>query len=259
MKQERPCQWKDMPGYGEYLYERAIGHLEEMEAAKSTCDLLVPIYRKGMRILDVGCGAGHYLRSLRERLDPVVDYTGVDAIEYYLRLAKKAHGSQQQFVLGDIYNLGFEDDSFDVVICNNLLCRLPPPPKRPIAELARVSRMWVILRTYIGYRTYIIKEVLTREDIRSLPEREGSLISGDGTIQQFNFLNMYSEQYIRDVVAEIGEDSRVEIDVSIQKDDKWQEFDNRDDRRRDGTVAYMGKQISGNLVQDWRFIVLKKT
>ncbi|MFC1931522.1 class I SAM-dependent methyltransferase [Chloroflexota bacterium] len=122
--------WKQDKFYGDLMYKRATGTLDEMESSKALCKILSHFYEKGMKVLDIGCGAGHYLRSLRLRIDENIDYTGVDATEYYVELARKAFGDASRFLCGDIYNLQFKANSFDIVICNNLLLHLPPPTNK---------------------------------------------------------------------------------------------------------------------------------
>ena len=61
--------WDRWPEYGEVLYRRATGTEDEMESSKALARMLTPFYAPGMKVLDTGCGAGHYLASLRKRLD----------------------------------------------------------------------------------------------------------------------------------------------------------------------------------------------
>ena len=65
--------WNRDKEYGDYFFKRATGQLEEMESSKALCGIISEFYEKGMSLLDVGCGAGHYLRSLRKRLDEDID------------------------------------------------------------------------------------------------------------------------------------------------------------------------------------------
>ena len=111
--------WNREKEYGDVLHERATGKKEEMESSKALCKILSPFYRRRMKVLDVGCGPGHYLKSLR-RLDENMDYTGMDITEYYIQMAKKAFDGIP-FYLGDIYNIPFGDNSFDIVLCSNVL------------------------------------------------------------------------------------------------------------------------------------------
>src|SRR3989338_953484 len=136
--------WDKMPAYGETLYKRATGKSEDMESAKSLSEILASFYRSGMKILDVGCGAGHYLRVFKSKLDKNIDYTGLDATKYYIRLARKAF-NRSQFLVGDIFDLPFGSNVFDIVVCNNVILHLPPPPTKAIAELIRVAKKYVVI------------------------------------------------------------------------------------------------------------------
>lgn len=245
--------WDKYKQYGEVLFKRAIGESEEMESAKSLCNIIKTVYQPGMTVLDVGCGAGHYLRSLRNRIDPNINYTGVDATENYLALARKAFPNVH-FEIGDIFKLPFKDASFDIVICNNVILHLPPPPIKPLSELIRVAGKSTIVRTLFGVQTYIIKEIRTANDLPGLAENEGDLISLDGEVEAFNYFNLYSEKYIRDVLAKIAPRAQ----IKIESDNHYQPFDNRNECGDTATMVTSGMQISGNIVHDMRFIVVTK-
>lgn len=249
--------WEQVPEYGEALYYKsAIGELEEMESAKALCEIISPFYKPGMKVLDVGCGAGHYLRSLRSRLDENIDYIGLDSTEYFVELAKKAFGPNEKFLKGDIFNLQFEDNAFDIVMCNNVILHLPPPPAKAISELIRTAKKYVVIRTVFGQRNYLTKEIRNPdENIENSPKNYRDLIDEDGQPQSFNFFNMYTKQYFREIISDIDKD----IKIKIVDDDNWKDFDNR--KAGGGSTATKiinGKQVSGNLILDWKFIILEK-
>ena len=247
--------WNKAKDYGDLLYKRAIGDLNEMESSKALCRILSSFYEKRMKVLDVGCGAGHYLRSIRLRIDEDIDYTGVDATEYYVNLARTAFADAARFLRGDIYNLPFEDNSFDIVICNNLILHLPPPPIKPVSELVRTSSKYIVVRTVFAERNYIIKEVRSSYgEKQGLSIRDGNLIDSKGEPLAYNYFNMYTEKYFRDIVADINE----KIDMKIVPDDNWSSFDNTAVAGKTATKVISGKQVSGNLLLDWRFLVLSQ-
>jgi ubiquinone/menaquinone biosynthesis C-methylase UbiE len=246
--------WDKMPAYGETLYKRAKGELEDMESAKSLARLLKSFYKPKMKVLDVGCGAGHYLKVFRELLDEKINYVGVDATDYYIQLARKAFGNDI-FSTQDIFNLKFENDSFDIVTCNNVILHLPPPPDKAISELIRISKKYIVIRTVfgIGERSYIIKEVRSPEEkiikIDNWPEK---IINGKGEPFLFNYFNMYTKQYFEGIIR--GLDRNIKIKFM---DDNGTSFDNRN-LGLAATRIENGKQIAGNLILDWKFIILEK-
>lgn len=249
--------WDGYRIYGDILYKRAIGELEEMESAKSLSRVLKELYRPGMKVLDAGCGAGHYLRSLRARVDQQIDYAGADATEYYIQKAKEAFPENATFKISDITDLSFADNTFDIVMSNNVLLHLPPPPRKAISELLRVSKKYVLIRTVFGERNYIIKECRNPEEVYGESEKEKlaerNFINEDGQPVSFNYFNMYTEDYLRDIIAELAPDAEIKIIP-----DTFGAFDNREVGGHTATKVEGDRQISGNLILDWRFLVLTK-
>lgn len=247
--------WEKFPGYGEMLYERATGKLGEMESSKALCKIIKPFCGPKMKILDVGCGTGHYLRSFKLRVDKSINYTGLDSTEYYIKLAKKAFGNDGKFFVGDIFDLPFKNNAFDIVVCNNVILHLPPPPTKAISELIRVAKKHVVIRTIFGERNYIIKEVRSsKEGIKNSSTKTGDLIDKNGEPSLFNFFNMYTARYLKDVIAKIDKN----IKIAIKDDNEWAVFDNRRVGGATATKVIDGKQVSGNLLLDWKFIILTK-
>jgi ubiquinone/menaquinone biosynthesis C-methylase UbiE len=89
----------------------------------------------GPRVLDVGCGNGAYVFSLRSGYETV----GLD----WARLPSWDE-APERFVVGSAQDLPFTDDSFDTVACFETLEHLPDPGKA-LAELRRVARLNVVL------------------------------------------------------------------------------------------------------------------
>lgn len=254
MKRDNWKIWEDCHMSGEVYYKIAIGERSEMESAKALCKILKPLYKKRMRVLDVGCGVGHYLRTLRKEIDMNIDYLGVDITEKRIQLAKKAFKDEVEFRVGDIFNLEFEDSAFDIVICNNMILHLPPNPTKAIAELTRVSGKYVIIRTLFGKRNYIIKELRTADELEGAVSREGDIIDTNGEVMFYNYFNMYTSSYFKDIIQDIDK----KLKIRIEKDNNFARFDNRDVGVETATVVVDGKQIAGNLILDWRFITLVK-
>jgi SAM-dependent methyltransferase len=249
MSNENWYIWQHDQTYAETMRRRATGNLPEMESAKALCNVLQAYYCKGMTLADIGCGGGHYLYSLRRRLDPDINYTGVDATESYVHMAREAFPEVPVY-LGDIHALPFADESFDLVTCCNVVSFLPPPPVAALKELLRIARKHVILRVTIGERNYIIKEV--REGLPGLAEQD--LVKSEADLELFSYHNMYTENYYRGVLESLSPGAKLEF----LKDDSYQSFDNRSLTDATGTRVIGQQQVAGNLLLDWRFIVVSK-
>ena len=72
----------------------------------------------------------------------------MDVIDDYMKRARIIFKDEinVDFKKGDIFNIPFKNKSFDIVMCNNFLHNLPSIDK-PIHELMRVSKKYVVIRT----------------------------------------------------------------------------------------------------------------
>jgi ubiquinone/menaquinone biosynthesis C-methylase UbiE len=188
--------WDKETGYGEVLYKRAIGEFPEMESSKFVAMEIKNHIRNGDALLDVGCGAGHYLRSLRREIGDKFHYTGSDATRNYIDLACAAFkdDAKAKFMVSDIFNLDVPDNSFDIVMCNNLLLHLPSI-KKPISELIRVAKRKVFIRSLFGDRSFRIQEVRRQDNLKEFDE--------NGEPLEFSYYNIYGKEYVADLMAEI--------------------------------------------------------
>jgi ubiquinone/menaquinone biosynthesis C-methylase UbiE len=90
-------------------------------------------------LLDIGCGAGHHCKDLSER---GFDVTGIDISLNGIRQAiaiADAYKQNTRFFLGDIENLPFEDQSFDIVFCGLIIHHFPKRDKL-LSEIQRVTK-----------------------------------------------------------------------------------------------------------------------
>jgi 2-polyprenyl-6-hydroxyphenyl methylase/3-demethylubiquinone-9 3-methyltransferase len=92
------------------------------------------------RVLEIGCGDGRLLESLR---DLGCEWVGVDLMESYLRFARASRqvASGTGFAAGRAGQLPFADASFDAVLCAQNTLGLLGDEKLPtLREAARVTR-----------------------------------------------------------------------------------------------------------------------
>lgn len=233
-------------------YKRATGELPEKEASKSLARLLErrDLYEPGTTLLDVGCAAGHYLKSLRRLLDPDILYTGLDIGMEYLLWGREAYGIDDTctFVHSDALAMPFPDDSFDIVYAN--LYHFFPRIDEALAEALRVANERVLWRTPIGEITYAAK-LYHNDDFEDL----GVVDLHDNQVEHTLYM-MYSENYLRGLIDHMG----WELEF-IEKDDDFEEFDNNEHDEFEGVPATKvvdGRQINGNLVVDWHYLSIRK-
>ena len=101
-------------------------------------------YTKIKTVLDVGCGCGHYVAALR-RLN--VDITGYDANPYTEELSKQLlpWGDEPCHTV-DFTNDLVEPDTFDLVICINVLPYIPKVKRRRfVSNLIKLSKKAILI------------------------------------------------------------------------------------------------------------------
>ena len=110
--------------------------------AENSAPHLLPHLSPGMSVLDIGCGPGTITVDLARRVAPG-PVTGLAAVSAMVEQADAALESTDvtncSFRTGDVYNLYFDDDSFDVVHAHQVLQHLTDPVAA-LSEMARVAK-----------------------------------------------------------------------------------------------------------------------
>ncbi len=99
------------------------------------------------RVLDVGCGLGHFGRLLAPMLAPKFSLTGIDpepqwvqgAQEFARTFVDHFAGAQMQYEVGKVEQLPFADHTFDAVFCQTVLIHVRDP-ECAFAEMKRVTK-----------------------------------------------------------------------------------------------------------------------
>lgn len=95
----------------------------------------LPEQGKGLRLLDVGCGTGHHMASLRER---GFEVAGVDGSAGMLDQAR-ANNPGAEIRQADVEAIPFGDATFDFVLCVEVL-RYLPDSEPCVREISRVLK-----------------------------------------------------------------------------------------------------------------------
>ena len=235
--------------YGEVLFKRAVGDMPQMESSKAAARRLKDHIRMGDHILDVGCGAGHYLASLRDAIGRTFQYTGMDATPIMIDYARRAFEGESdvRFLEGDIFQIPFEDGAFDIVMCNNVLLHLPSIAV-PLRELCRVARRRVLVRTLVGRRSFRIQEIHQPEEY-----------DADGTPAVASYFNIYSEAYVERLLKDIAHARtwKVKPDRDFSSEAITAERDLIDDETYDLTSMVGGYQVNDYVLLPWCFVEIE--
>ena len=251
-------EWADRIDYADVFRKRAIGELPQMESGKAAASFLKDEIREGDKLLDVGCGAGHYLRSIHERVSASFQYVGVDATERFVDAANEAwkNDAASTFRQGDIYELPFETDQFDIVMCNNVLLHLPSIAG-PVGELVRVCKRFLLIRTLIGERSFKVQEVYSKANwpFSSVPPEEE--FNHDGEPVSFGYENIYSTQYFKFVVQKAAPKAKIEIVSDTFFDEEAINKSADTEGLPNATRVVGGMQTLGYIITPWTFALIR--
>lgn len=249
--------WDGDKEYGDLLYERAVGNLAEMESSQAAARHVAGLAEENNVILDAGCGAGHYLVSLDKVLKVPFNYYGIDSTKHYIELARKAFAQDInenplrrscRFEVGDIFDLDLESGFADIVMCNNVLLHLPSIEK-PIQELWRVTKRFLVLRTLIGKTSFRIKQINPPEEY-----------AADGEPLNFHFFNIYSQEYMTRLIRKLDAVQTHKFIEDKDYDPRNIGASNYKEGREphDLTSIIDGMQVNNYVIQPWQFLIIEK-
>jgi SAM-dependent methyltransferase len=123
-------------------HHEAVLRSHTWRTAANSAAYLLPHLRPGLSLLDIGCGPGTITVDLARHVAPG-PVIGLDAAPEVVEQAR-AHAAESgatsvDFETGDVYELRFPDDTFDVVHAHQVLQHLTDPVAA-LTEMRRVVR-----------------------------------------------------------------------------------------------------------------------
>ncbi|MDX1389931.1 MAG: methyltransferase domain-containing protein [Acidobacteriota bacterium] len=128
-----------------YGWDKAVRRYEDswktqLEPAQ---DLMLEMAKlePGERVLDVACGTGLVTRRVANAVGPDGEVIGTDISDEMVKTAREASPglSNLGYERGEAEKIGFDDASFDAVLCGLGMMYVPSPPGA-LAEFHRVLR-----------------------------------------------------------------------------------------------------------------------
>ncbi len=104
-------------------------------------DLISQLLVGNEQILDVGCGEGFVIRHLQQQHKDL-RIVALDLDTRRIELTKRL-SPDLKTIEGNIYNLPFSSELFDIVLANEILEHLDSP-ERALEQIGRVARRYVI-------------------------------------------------------------------------------------------------------------------
>jgi len=115
-----------------------------------------------IRVLDVGCGPGIFSRELAEK------GFQVDSIDYSESMIKEAAKQTKlknvRYKVGDVYNIPFSNEYFDIVICLGVLQTVDDAPRalREISTKLKPGGLLIITTLNSSSLVYLVRKLLVR-------------------------------------------------------------------------------------------------
>ncbi len=178
--------------------------------------------KKGDHVLDLGSGAGNDCFVARAVTGENGKVTGLDFTDEMLEKAvannKKLGYTNVEFVKGDIEDMPFKDNSFDVVISNCVL-NLVPDKKKAFSEIYRVLK---------NDSHFSVSDVVIIGDLPLSIKNDAEMYAGcvAGAVQKEEYLRLIQDAGFVNVTVQ--NEKKVEIPVQILMNymnyDEFQEF-----------------------------------
>lgn len=109
------------------------------EGHKKAAEEYKKFFKKGDKVLEVGCGTGMWFEILK---DVGLDYTGVDSSSEMIKKAKSKYDATFWLMSGE--DLELCDDGFDYVLLNDVVKHVDNPEEL-IKEALRVAKKAVLI------------------------------------------------------------------------------------------------------------------
>jgi SAM-dependent methyltransferase len=125
-----------VPAYTHGHHESVL-RSHRWRTVENSAAYLLPYLRPGLQLLDVGCGPGTITADFARRVSPG-RVCGIDSAGDAVDAARRDH-ADVDFATGDVYQLEFEDASWDIVHAHQVLQHLSNPVAA-LKEMRRVAR-----------------------------------------------------------------------------------------------------------------------
>ena len=109
-------------------------------------------------MLDVGCGTGEIINIIKNKNDKA-EYYGLDLSENMIKAAGNKLGNEVDLIVSDSENLPYENNKFDLILCNDSFHHYPNPLK-VLGEMHRVLKDSGYLLIGECYQPIISREIM---------------------------------------------------------------------------------------------------
>ncbi len=252
-------EYKNNINNANVYFKRAIGSSPEMEVSIAMANILRKKIKNYDNILDIGCASGHFYRSIKKRVTKKFNYTGVDPYKIFIKKADLAWKDEAnvKFKIGNIYNLPFRKNSFEVSFCSNVFIHLDDVIK-PLKEIIRVTKRTIVIRTVLFDVSYKIQCVYNNKWWKDTNVKPIDEFDKKGKARAYSYFNILSFDYLIGNIKKIHPKAKIKIikDTYFNKKRITQSI--KSEKRPLATKIIGNEQVSGCILQPHYFVIIEK-
>lgn len=239
--------------------KRSLGKLPHMEVAKAYSNIInkIKFKHKDLSILDVGCLTGHFNHTFTKMLKSNFTYTGIDPWKLHIDAANKIwkDDNNAKFKIGWAQKIPYKKESFDFVICSNVLTHIPEIT-RPLREMLRVTKKYLIIRTPIHNKSYRIQMVLNSKWFKYTNIKPENEFDKKGNPKVYEYYDVHSQDYFYSVIKRLYPKAKIKFIKDVFFSTRG--INNKKEKKLNKTKIINGMQISDLLILPHHFVIIEK-
>lgn len=197
-------------GYGRVarFYNKIFGRpsIGTRVCARAFFTYLYPSIKKGDKIIDCGCGDGAYSIELAKK---GYDVTGIDFEERieYASYYSKRDNINVKFEIGNLLDLPFDDETFDIAVCIEVLEHIKDDNK-VLKEIARVLKDGGLLLMTTPSKSERYVSLPHEDHVRvgySIEELSNQLRKFNLVICDYYYFRKFFSSYIQKFIDSFGD------------------------------------------------------
>jgi hypothetical protein len=250
--------------YVTLMRQRALGELPDMGCAVRLSEILKDLVlaesKNGSidKLIDVGCAAGHYYRTLTTREVPIGSYVGLEVNPEMVSAASEVwrdeiKGGRVKFILDDVES-SIPLEQSEIIICYNSFMYYKSA--RLVLRKFLDSASTLIIRSYFSDSNYRILRGQCRQNNDAVSLDELDIFTDAGELSSGDYWTIYSFTYIERLLRSLEPRAKVtwlkdnNAIASIEAEAKM------GINKRGGTQVVNGYEISYPLLQPWEIALI---
>jgi len=236
--------------------KRSLGRIPEPEHAKATAKIIKQLCRKKFSLLDIGSQTGHFFKTFEKVFKSRINYIGLDPYTIHTIEGKKIWKNFKNcnFKLGWVQKIPMKDKSVDLTLCSNVLTHIPSIGK-PIKEMIRVTKKFIIFRTPVHHRSYRIQMVYNKNVWKYSNVKPENEFDNKGKPREYNYFDVHSKDYLTGQIKKYSKKAK----IKFVKDTFWnaKNINRKSEKKTVPTKIIAGNQVADLLIIPNYFVVIK--